>query len=255
MAATFSAFFDWQKSKDKQNFKLVKTTFKIQFKFAIQNSKPTMCCFWLRKSRMDLLTKLMTTNHTDSKSFWSLFPAVMILLAMLEGISMERRAECTHPSSCRTGTKPSVWMTHWLADCCSFCVSLLSEMPCSRRSSPKFPATAWWPWAAAWDISISRLLLFSRYMIGSAEIKITVSEFIATKRKTSSFSECCFHWIVWLSSAPWGDLVQSLPCFNVLPSISTSRNLNWQFWLQSGYMSLNVEAGTWCYLLNLQNIS
>lgn len=90
----------------------------------------------------------------------------------------QKRVEQSYPSSCRTGTKPSVWMTHCpagrTADCCSFWVSLLPEMPCRRRSSPKFPATAsgdrrlflaWWLWADVGDISISRLLLFSKYMV------------------------------------------------------------------------------------------
>lgn len=91
----------------------------------------------------------------------------------------DSRNTLSYPSSCRTGTKLSVWMMHCpegrTAACWSFCVSLLSEMPWSRRSSPKFPATAsgdlrlllaWWPWADAWDISISRLFLFSKYMVG-----------------------------------------------------------------------------------------
>lgn len=91
-------------------------------------------------------------NDNNANHFLLLFTAAMLVLASFKKIFVskvpqggELQVECTYPSSCRTGTKPSVWMTHWPADCCSFCVSLLSEMPCSRRSSPKFPAMAWWP--------------------------------------------------------------------------------------------------------------
>lgn len=162
----------------------MKTTFKIlcwtcfcnSVKFAIRNSQILYMhgLVFFRQIKNLLLTMLTPTMQTVVIDFFPAAKPVLDPFKKKKKIFVskvppggERQVECTYPSSCRTGTKPSVWMTHWPADCCSFCVSLLSEMPWSRRSSPKFPATAWWPWAAAWDISISRLLLFSRYMMSS----------------------------------------------------------------------------------------